>query len=69
MAPAGTPREIITRLNGELVKAGASKDLRERLAAVGADPIVTSPEQMAAFLKNETDKYGKIVRTLGLKAE
>ena len=69
MAPAGTPREIVTRLNAELVKAAASRDLRERLAAVGAEAIVTSPEQMAAFLKSETDKYGKIVRALGLRAD
>lgn len=69
MAPGGTPREIVMRLNAELVKAGATRDLRERLAAVGAEAIVTSPEQMAAFLKSETDKYGKIVRALGLRAE
>ncbi len=43
-------------------------DLRERLAVLGAKAVATSPEQFSAFLKNETDKYGKIMRALGLKA-
>ena len=67
--PAAAPRDIIARLNGELVKAGNANDLKERLAVLGAEPLVTSPERFNAFLKSETEKYGKIVRALGLKAE
>ncbi len=69
LAPTGTPRDIVMRLNGELIKAMNTPDLRERLNALGAEAVVTSPEQFTAFLKSETDKYGKIVRALGLKAD
>jgi len=69
LVPAGTPRDIVMRLNAELVKAMNAPDLRERLTALGAEAVVTNPEQFTAFLKSETDKYGKIVRALGLKAD
>lgn len=69
LVPAGTPRDIVMRLNAELVKAMNTPELRERLAALGAEAVVTSPEQFGAFLKSETDKYGKIVRALGLKVD
>ena len=69
LATAGTPREIIARLNSELVKAAVASDLKERLAVLGAEPAVTSPERFGALLKSETEKYGKIVRALGLKAD
>lgn len=69
LVPAATPHEIVMRLHADLVKAANAADLRERLAALGAETVVTSPEQFAAFLKSETDKYGKIVRALGLKAD
>ena len=69
LLPAGTSRDIVMRLHAEIAKAGGAPDLRERLAALGAEPVVSSPEQFASFLKNETEKYGKIVRALGLKAD
>lgn len=56
------------RLNAELVKVANTPELRERLATLGAEAVVTSPEQFTAFLKSETENYGKIVRALGLKA-
>lgn len=69
LVPANTPRDIVARLNAELVKAANTPDLRERLTALGAETVVTNPESFAAFLKSETDKYGKIVRALGLRAD
>jgi tripartite-type tricarboxylate transporter receptor subunit TctC len=47
----------------------ASADLRERLAVLGVEPAGKSAEQMAAYLKSEIDKYGKIVRAIGLKIQ
>jgi tripartite-type tricarboxylate transporter receptor subunit TctC len=61
--------DVIMRLNVELVNATNSPDLRERLATLGAEAVVTNPEQFSEFLKNETVKYGKIVRALGLRAD
>jgi len=69
LVPTGTPREIVMRLHGDIAKAANSPDLRERLAALGAEAVITSPEQFTALLRSETDKYGKIVRALGLKAD
>lgn len=69
LAPAGTPRAIVDRLNSELHKALASADLKERLAAVGVEPLVNTPEQFADFLKSETARFGKIVKDAGIKAQ
>ncbi len=69
LAPAGTPREIVMRLNAEIIKVANTPELRERLNTLGAEAVVTSPEQFTAFLRSETAKYGKIVRALGLRAD
>ena len=69
LVPAATPRDIIKRLDAELVKVVASADLRDRFAALGVEPSSKTAEQMAAYLKSEIDKYGKIVRAIGLKIE
>jgi tripartite-type tricarboxylate transporter receptor subunit TctC len=67
--PAATPKDIVARLDAELVKAVNSPDVRERFAALGAEPASRTSEQMAAYLRSEIDKYGKIVRAIGLKIE
>jgi len=69
LAPAGTPREIITRLNGELHKALASADLRERLQAGGFDPLTSTPEQFAEFIKLETVRWAKVIKAAKVKVE
>jgi len=58
-APAGTPREIIVKLNAEAVKALAAPDLRERFLAIGVDPIGNSPEQFAAEVRDEHRALGQ----------
>jgi tripartite-type tricarboxylate transporter receptor subunit TctC len=68
-APAATPKDIIGRLNAEIVKALQSRDVQERLAALGAAPGGGSPEDLGAYFKNEVEKFGKIVHALGLKME
>jgi tripartite-type tricarboxylate transporter receptor subunit TctC len=69
LVPAATPRESIRRFDAELVKVVNAADLRERFAALGVEPQSRNAEQMAAYLKSEIDKYGKIVRAIGLKIE
>jgi tripartite-type tricarboxylate transporter receptor subunit TctC len=66
LAPAGTPRAIIDRLNAELHKALASPDTKERLANAGVEPLVNTPEQFAEFIKTETARYAKIVKDSGI---
>ncbi len=68
-APAGTPRQIVTKLNQEIVRILAIPDVRERLLAQGAEPVGDSPEDFAKFIKAEAAKWGKLVKSLGLKIE
>jgi len=69
LAPAGTAREIVNRLNSELHKALASTDLIQRLAAAGVQPMTSTPEQFAGFLKTEIVRYAKIIKDAGIKIE
>jgi tripartite-type tricarboxylate transporter receptor subunit TctC len=69
VAPAGTPRPIVERLNAELNIALKSDDVRARIADEGGDPLAGTPEQQAADIDAEETKWGALVRKLGLKAE
>jgi tripartite-type tricarboxylate transporter receptor subunit TctC len=68
-APAATPKEIVARLDAELVKAVNTAEMRERFAAVGVEPQSRTSEEMSRYLRAEIDKYGKIVRAIGLKID
>ena len=67
LVPAGTPQSIVARLNTEIVKGLASADARQRLAALGGEVAVGTPEQFAAHLRAESAKWGKLIRALGLR--
>ena len=69
MTPAGTPRPIVTRLNSELVKIMHAPDVKERLAGMATDPLTSTPEEFAAYLKQEIAKWGDVVRKANLKAD
>ena len=62
LAPAATPKDVVARLNTEIVKALQSPELRKRMDEIGAEPVGNSSEQMARQIKDETDKFGKLVR-------
>ena len=69
MAPAGTPRAIIDRLNAESVKAMSAPDMREKFAGMGGDVATGTPEQTGEFLRAENDRWGKVIREANIKAE
>ncbi len=69
LAPAGTPRAIIERLNAESVKVMMMPDTRERLAALGGEPDSATPAQTAEFMRAEFARWGKLIREAGIKAE
>ncbi len=69
IAPASTPREIVMRLNAALREALAADDVKARIATDGADTTPSSPEEYAADIAHEAEKWGKIIRQLGLKAD
>lgn len=62
LAPAATPKDILVRLNTEMVKIIESPDFRKRMAEIGAEPIGGSAERMAAHIKSETEKFAKLVK-------
>jgi tripartite-type tricarboxylate transporter receptor subunit TctC len=68
LAPAGTPANLVTRLNAELNKALASPDLRERLLTAGVEPAGGSVEQFSSFVRSETIRFAKVIKDAGIKA-
>lgn len=68
-APAGTSREIVARLNGEIVKILRLPDVRDRLSGLGADVVGNTPEQFAAFQKADTAKWARVVKESGAKID
>ena len=65
LAPAGTPPDIVTRLNGEIAKLLRAPDVQQLLASSGVDPTPTTPGEFGAYLKSEFYKWGKVVRDSG----
>jgi len=68
-APAGTPRPVIERLNSAINGATQRAELRERLSGQGAEPVSGTPEDLAAYLRREIDKYGKLIREAKVAGE
>jgi len=68
-APAGTPREMLLRISNEIQKALQSSELKERFLALGLDPVSTTPEAMAQFMRLEQERYAKIIRDANIKIE
>jgi tripartite-type tricarboxylate transporter receptor subunit TctC len=69
LAPAGTPRPIIERLNKELNAVLATDEVRRRLAVEGGEPVPGAPEEYAADIDREEMRWAKLVATIGLKGE
>lgn len=68
LAPAGTPRDIIDRLNAIWTKSAAMPDTREKLKNVGVEPLTSTPEQYGEFLKTEIARWGKVIREANIKS-
>jgi tripartite-type tricarboxylate transporter receptor subunit TctC len=68
-APAKTPADIVTRLHQATVKALSLPDVREKLAAQGAEAVGQSPEEFRNYIKSEIDKWGRVIRESGAKVE
>jgi len=67
--PAALPREIVARLNTEISAAVTAPELKERLAALGAEPSTKSPEQFAQYVRDEIAKWAKVVKESGAKLD
>jgi tripartite-type tricarboxylate transporter receptor subunit TctC len=69
MVPAGTPRPIVAQLHRTLVAARATAELRARLAVFDVEPIGSTPEELARFLRSEYEKWNKVIRSVGIEAQ
>jgi tripartite-type tricarboxylate transporter receptor subunit TctC len=69
LAPAGTPREIVTRLNGEVVRALQQPDYRKLLVGNTIEPIGSSPEQLGQYIRSELAKWGKVIKAAGVHVD
>ena len=69
MAPIRTPRDIVTRLNAELHKVLQAPDVKERLSSLAYDLQPSTPQEFATLLRNETEKWAKVVKASGARAD
>ena len=69
VAPAGTPKDVVSKLNQAFVTALNSPEAKTRFAALMAEPVASTPEQFAAFMKNELAKYEKVVKASSAKVD
>ncbi len=69
LAPSKTPRPIIVQLNHEIAKVMASQDMKDKVLELGAEGEVSTPEEFAIFLRNETTKWARVVNAAGIKLE
>jgi tripartite-type tricarboxylate transporter receptor subunit TctC len=69
LAPAGTPPDIIKRVHAEAVQAIKTAEMKEKLAADGAEPVGSTPEELAALVKNEIEKWGKVARAAHIEPQ
>ena len=69
-APAGTPEPVLAKLRAAIATALAAPEVREKLSVAGGlEPFVTTPEEFAALIRRDYDKYGKIVKTIGIRVD
>ena len=68
-APAATPREIAAKLNAEVVRIVKLPDIRQKLDAMGVEPLGNTPEQVSEWIRREIAKYGPVVKAGNIKAE
>ncbi len=69
LAPTGTPRDIINRLNAELIKAVSAPDMKPRMALAGVEPLTSTPEEFGNFIRSEAARFDKVIKEAGIKGE
>lgn len=69
MAPAGTPRAIVDRLNAEVARVLSQPEIRDKFLTLGADPLPSTPERFAAVIRADSEKSGRIIKTSGVRAD
>jgi len=68
-APARTPKNIVTRLNAEVVKILAAPEMAQRLASQGAEPRSSTPDELLKFMRNESERWKQVIKSAGIRTE
>jgi tripartite-type tricarboxylate transporter receptor subunit TctC len=69
LAPAGTPAAVVGKVHADIVQVAAQADLRERIAQLGLEASLNSPEEFAVVIKSDTAKWAKVIRAANIKPE
>lgn len=69
VAPAGTPKSVVARLNGELVKALKTPDVQKRFEGIGVEPVSSTPEEFAQYARAEAERWGKLIKAKGITVD
>jgi tripartite-type tricarboxylate transporter receptor subunit TctC len=69
LAPAGTPKDIIARLNSDVHKVLRQPDVKQRLDASGFEALTSTPEEYGAFMRSEVEKWAKVIKAAGIRGE
>jgi len=69
LVPAGTPRPVIERLHQEITRSLRTPEMKERLTSLGLNAVGSTPEAFGAYMKSETEKWAKVIKTMGIKPE
>ena len=69
LVPAGTPRAIVDKLNSEIIKVLNTPEVAQQLGKIGIDPVGSSPEQYAETIRADIQKFGKLIKDSGARAD
>ena len=69
LAPAGTPRPVIDKLYQEIARGLRSADLKQRLTAEGMEVVASTPDEFGRYIRSETEKWAKVIKAAGIKAQ
>ena len=69
VVPSGTPKEAIARLNADYAKAVAAPEIRQKLVEAGVEPITSTPDELTAYMKSESAKWGEVVKAANIKVD
>ena len=67
--PAGTPKPIVDKLHAEFARALGQADLRERMVKLGVEPVTSRPEEFAAYIRSEAEKYARVIKASGARVD
>jgi tripartite-type tricarboxylate transporter receptor subunit TctC len=69
LAPAGTPKEIVARLNAEIAKVMSAPDTKKELYAAGVESDISSPEALGTLMNREMERWGKVIKDAGISMQ